>query len=184
MNKNMENNNCLYSIESTMKNYEIVKIEKTKKSCFLCEEYAEGQLNDKVPYAILSCEGGCLRGEVSRQVANQICFSYIPEKTSRICLGGAFTKDTGQRNLVRNAERVIALEGCFIKCASRMMKGIISGLDPEVFLVDRYYDSDKKLFSINEVTEQEIKKFAHAASEKIIAKINTVKKSDLNKCCI
>jgi uncharacterized metal-binding protein len=171
----MENNSCLYSIESSIKNYELVKIEKTKKYCSLCEEYAEGQLNDKVPYAILSCEGACLRGEVSRQVANNICYSEIPEKTSRICLGGAFTKNTGQRNLVRNAQRVIVLEGCSIKCASRMMKGVLSGLDPEVFLIDRYYDFDRKLFGIDEVTEQEIKQFAHAATNKIVVKINTDK---------
>jgi uncharacterized metal-binding protein len=99
----------------------------------------------------------------------------MPEKTSRICLGGAITKDTGQRNLVRNAKRVIALEGCFIKCASRMMKGVLSDLDLEIYLVDRYYDFDKKLFGIYEVTEQELKKFAHAATNKIVAKINTDK---------
>ena len=171
----MENNGCLYSTESTIKNYETVQIEKTNKSCSLCEEYAERQLNDKVPYAILSCEGGCLRGEVSRQVANQISFSHMTDKSSRICLGGAFTKDTGQRNLVRNAKRVIVLEGCFIKCASRMMKGVLGDLDPEIYLVDRYYNFDKKLFAINEVTEQELKMFAHAATNKIVAKINSGK---------
>lgn len=153
-------------------NYEVVKIKKSSNVCSLCEKYSEGQLN-KVPYAILSCEGACLRGEVSRQVANNICFSEIPEKTSRICLGGAFTKNTGQRNLVRNAQRVIALEGCAIKCASRMMKGVLNHFDPEIFLVDRYYNFNKKIFGINEVTEQEIKQFAREATNKIITKINT-----------
>ena len=161
------------TLTSTTENsYEVVKIERTKNSCSLCEDFAESQLNSKVPFSILSCEGACLRGEVSRQVANLICFSQMPEKTSRICLGGAFTKDTGQRNLVRNSKRVIALEGCSIKCGSRMMQGVIDDLDSEVILVDKYYDFDTKLFGINEVTEQELKHYAQTATDKIVKVIN------------
>jgi uncharacterized metal-binding protein len=160
------------SANSAEQTFEVVKIEKTRNVCPMCENFAEGQLKRKVPYAILSCDGACLRGEVSRQAANLICFSILPEKTSRICLGGAFTKDTGQRNLVRNAERVIALEGCFIMCASRMMKGVIDELSPEVIIVDKLYEFDKQLFGINEVTELQIKAFAQTAAGRIIEKIN------------
>ena len=46
------------------------------------------------------------RGEIARRAANLVCHKLAPEKTVRICLGGAITKDTGQRNLVRNAQRV------------------------------------------------------------------------------
>ena len=107
--------------------FEVVKIEKTKNVCPMCEEFAKEQIEKKTPVAILSCEGACLRGEIARQVANLICFKFFPEKTARICLGGAFTKNTGQRNLVRDATKVVALEGCFIECGSRMMKGVIEG---------------------------------------------------------
>ena len=168
----MEKTDHLKYPGTTGKSYELVKIERTKNSCSLCEDFAEGQLNNKVPVSILSCEGACLRGEVSRQVANLICFSQLPEKTSRICLGGAFTKDTGQRNLVRNAKRVIALEGCSIRCASRMMMGVIDDLDPEVILVDKYYDFDTSLFGINEVSEQELKQYAKTAAHRIIKVID------------
>jgi len=171
----METKCCSNSTESKEKSYEFIKIEKTKSSCSLCEDFAEGQLSKKIPYSILSCEGACLRGEVSRQVTNQICFSIMPDETSRICLGGAFTKDTGQRNLVRKSQRVIALEGCSIKCASRMMKGVIDDLNPEVILVDKHYDFDTKLFGINEVTDQEIKHFTHTASQRIV---ELIKKKD------
>jgi len=178
----MNENSCSSSIDFPEKKYEVVKIEKARNVCSGCEDFAEGQLRKKVPYAILSCEGACLRGEVSRQVANNICFSEIPKKTSRICLGGAFTKNTGQRNLVRTAQRVITLEGCSIKCASRMMKGVIDDLDTEIILVDKYYDFDTGLFGINDVSEQELKQFAKEASEKIIEKINTETESDSDNC--
>ncbi len=101
--------------------YETVRIEKTNNVCPFCEDYAERQASK--PVAVFSCEGACLRGEVARRAANLICHSLAPEKTVRVCLGSAFTKDTGQRNLVRKASKVIAIEGCFINCSSRMMKG-------------------------------------------------------------
>lgn len=167
----MKRNCCSESVDSTERDYEVVKIEKTKNVCPMCEDFAEAQITKQVPIAIISCEGACLRGEVSRQAANLICFSHMPDKTSRICLGGAFTKNTGQRNLVRNANRVIFLEGCFIKCASRMMKGVIDELDPEIIIVDRLYDFDKNLFGINDVTEQQIKEFAQTAALKIVEQI-------------
>ena len=145
--------------------YEIVRIEKTKNSCHLCDEYSERQKSK--PVAVMCCEGACLRGEVARQAANILCHSLAPEKTVRICLGGAFTKDTGQRNLVRNATRLIALEGCFINCSSRMMAGAINGLKPEVIIADRLYEFDRNLFGIEEMPPEQIRAHAQTVAQKI-----------------
>ncbi len=149
--------------------YETVRIEKTTNVCPMCEDYARKHASK--PVAILSCEGACLRGEVARRAANLICHSLAPEKTVRICLGGAFTKDTGQRDLVRNAKRVIALEGCFINCSSRMMKGVIGGLEPEVIVADKLYDFERGLFGIDEMTEDEIRLHSQNVAEKIAASV-------------
>src|SRR5512136_1490970 len=138
----------------TSDGYEVVRIEKAKNSCHLCDDYAERQ--KAKPIVVMCCEGACLRGEIARQAANILCHSLAPEKTVRICLGGAFTKDTGQRHLVRKAKRVIALEGCFINCSSRMMKGVISELEPEVIVADKLYDFNRALFGIDEMSEDEI----------------------------
>jgi uncharacterized metal-binding protein len=169
----MDKGCCSNSVNATDKSFETVKIEKTKNVCPMCEDFATAQIKEQVPYAIISCEGACLRGEVSRQAANLISFSLLPHKATRICLGGAFTKDAGQRNLVRNAKRVIVLEGCFIECASRMMKGVIDDLKPEVIIVDRLYEFDKKLFSVNEVSESQIKEFANTAAHIIVEKLKS-----------
>lgn len=145
--------------------YEVARIEKTKNSCRLCEDYAERQKSK--PVAVMSCEGACLRGEVARQAANILCHSLAPEKTVRICLGSAFTKDTGQRALVRNAQRVIALEGCLINCSSRMMNGAIDGLTPEVIVADRLYDFDRMMFGIEELHPEQIRAHAYSVARKI-----------------
>jgi uncharacterized metal-binding protein len=145
--------------------YEVVRIEKTRNGCHLCEEYAERQKTK--PVAVICCEGACLRGEVARQAANILCHSLAPEKTVRICLGSAFTKDTGQRALVRNAPRLIALEGCVINCSSRMMNGAIEGLTLEVIVADRLYDFDRGMFGIEEMPAEQIKAHAQAVAQKI-----------------
>lgn len=154
------------------KDYELIHLKKTKKICGLCEQYCSSKTAQNDLTAIISCEGACLRGEVSRRVANKLCFEEFPENTARVCLGSAFTKDTGQRNMVRNAKRVIALEGCTIECASRMMESVIPDLKAEVILVDRYYNFDKKLFAINEATEEELFKFTKEATSNIKKIIN------------
>jgi len=151
------------------KEYETIRIEKTKNVCPMCEDYSKKHTSK--PVAVMSCEGACLRGEISRQTANLICHSLAKEKTVRICLGGAFTKDTGQRSLVRNAPKVLALEGCFINCALRMMQGVLPELKPEVVSVDRLYEFDTKLFGIDEMSQEEIMKHARTAADKILSMI-------------
>ncbi len=148
--------------------YEVIKLEKTKKVCGLCEEYSSSKSEEPELIAVLSCEGACLRGEVSRRVANKICFEELKGISARVCLGGAFTKDTGQRNMVRSAKKVIALEGCYIECASRMMRAVIPDLKPEIIFVDKYYEFDKKLFALNDVSENELAIFSEQATKKII----------------
>ncbi|KNY30301.1 putative zinc-binding protein [Pseudobacteroides cellulosolvens] len=162
--------NCESSNKSIINiDYEVINIEKTKNVCSLCEDYAKEQ--SEKPIVIMSCEGACLRGEVSRRAANIICHSLLPEKTVRLCLGGAFTKDGGQRNLVRNSKKVVALEGCLIKCASRMMKGVISDLNPDIIITDKLFSFDTNIFGINEMPEEDIAANSLEVAKKIAEKL-------------
>jgi uncharacterized metal-binding protein len=149
--------------------YETVRIERSQKVCPMCEDYERYQASK--PVVVMSCEGACLRGEIARQGANILCFRLAPEKTARLCLGGAFTKDTGQRSLAQKGARVIAVEGCFLECSSRMMKGVIPGLTPEVIIADTHYEFDRSLFGINEMSEGDIKSHGEEVSAKIAERI-------------
>ena len=106
----------------------------------------------------------------------------VPDKTVRICLGGAFTKDTGQRNLVRSAKELIALEGCFIECASRMMRGLIPGLAPRVIVADTLCDFDRNLFGIDQMTEEEIKTHAMMVAQKVVGGLMDPASRDKASC--
>lgn len=141
---------------------ETIHLAKTKAACGLCEEYAAREA--RKPIVVMACEGACLRGELARLTANVLCDELAPEKTARLCLGGAFTKDTGQRNLARRAERVIAIEGCPIACGTRMMQAVVPDLKPEVFLIPKLTHFDSVLFSIKDMPEAERKRQAKDAA--------------------
>lgn len=149
--------------------YETMQIEKTRNVCPMCEDFAAAQ--GEKDFAVLCCEGACLRGEIARRAANRLCHALAPEKTVRICLGGAFTKDTGQRNLVKNAPRVIALEGCFINCASRMMKGALPDRTMELVIADRLYDFDRSLFGVDQMADEEISAHAETVARKVLEQL-------------
>jgi len=142
---------------------ELIQLPKTKVVCSACEAYASSQRSK--PIVVMCCEGGCSRGEIARRAANRLCFTLLPEKTARLCLGGAFTKDTGQRKLAREAKRLIAIEGCFIKCATRMMTGVVPGLDTEVVVATDHYDLDPLPFGIDELSEKDADKCAKKVAD-------------------
>lgn len=148
-------------------NYETIKIEKVEKTCPACEEYAEKHSTNPPRIAVMSCEGACAKGEVARMAANLIAHQLARENTVRICLGGAFTKDTGQRNLVRRANRTIAIEGCFISCSSRMMKGVLPDLCPVIVQADTLYESSLP-FGTDEVPEEELRECARTVAETVV----------------
>ncbi len=148
--------------------YETIKIEKVEKTCPACEEYAEKHSTNPPKIAVMACEGACAKGEVARLAANLVAYRLARENTVRICLGGAFTKDTGQRNLVRRANKTIAIEGCFISCSSRMMKGVLPDFSPEIVQADTLYESSLP-FGIDEVSEEELRECARTVAEAVVA---------------
>ena len=150
--------------------HEIVRIERISQVCPMCEDYARRNAEKSV--VVMCCEGACLRGEVARRAANLLCHSLAPENTVRLCLGGAFTKDAGQRALVRDAIRVVAVEGCFLQCATRMMKGVVPGLTAEVMIADRLYEFDRNLFGIDDIPEEEINEHSREVADSLLGRIS------------
>jgi len=146
---------------------ETIQIAKVTGVCPACEDYAERNSTVLPKIAVMACEGACARGEVARRAANMVAHRLARDETVRICLGGAFTKDTGQRNLVRRAEKVIAVEGCFINCSSRMMAGVIPELRPEIVRADLIHGIDLP-FGIDEVPDEMFTVYAHQVASEIV----------------
>ena len=150
-----------------MTEFETARIAKVTGKCPACEDYAEKNSTTPPKIAVMACEGACARGEVARRAANMVAHLLATDSTVRICLGGAFTKDTGQRNLVRRADKVIAIEGCFINCSSRMMQGVLPELKPEIVRADLIYNLDLP-FGINDVPDELFTVYAHRVAERVV----------------
>jgi uncharacterized metal-binding protein len=148
--------------------YETIRIAKVTGKCPACEDYATKNSTTPPKIAVMACEGACSRGEVAHRAANLVAHRLAREETVRICLGGAFTKDTGQRNLVRRAEKVIAIEGRFIHCAARRMEGVISDLAPVIVQAGSLYDSSEIPFGIDEVPDEMFTIYAYKVAEQVV----------------
>jgi hypothetical protein len=99
------NNSTVFTATLKFPMKETISIEVMEDSCYVCGDYSELHSTNPPKIAIVSCDGACARGEVSRLAANLIAHKRSPGNTVRVCLGAAFTKDTGQRNLVRRADK-------------------------------------------------------------------------------
>lgn len=146
--------------------YESVKMEKLGK---VIGDYIEKHSTDPPKIAVISCEGSCARGDIARKAANLVAHNLAIDETVRICLGGAFNMDTGIRDLIKRANKTIAIEGCPSCCSTTMMKKVLSGFQPEIVHADMLHPSILP-FGIDEVPEEELNENARTVAEAVVEK--------------
>lgn len=137
--------------------------------CPVGEAYAKQQLAAKrIP--VLSCEGPCVRGEIARLAANLIA-KEVPS-LARACHGEAFfVPHSAMAAWVKGSDKAIMIDGCFLKCQGRVLKGLIG--DEKVVQIDALplHKKYSDLFSMDDVPEQELKAVARQVADKIIASL-------------
>lgn len=148
---------------------ETIQVKLTDQVCPLGTVYAQKHSTAPPKAAVISCEGMCLRGEIARRAANLIAHQLAPEKAVRICHGGFLETGGGMKDLVRQADRVLVLDGCFMACGARLTKGAFSDLKPDVVITDKLFEFDRNLFGVDEMPEAEIQAHAQTVAKKIVA---------------
>lgn len=148
---------------------ETIQIELTDQVCPLGESYAQRHMTTPPKAAVISCEGMCLRGEVARRAANLIAHQLVPERAVRICHGGFLGAVCGMKELVRRADKVLVLDGCFMECSTRITKGAFPDLKPDVVITDRLFEFNRNLFGVDEMSEAEIQAHAQVVANRIAA---------------
>lgn len=146
-----------------------IQIKLTEQRCERGDAYAQKHLTTPPKAALVSCEGMCLRGEVSRRAANLIAHELAPEKTVRICHGGLLEVSGGMRELIQRADQVLMLDGCGLACGTRLLKGVFPDLHPTVVFTDQLFELDHDVFGVDEIAEADIKDHARTVAEKILA---------------
>lgn len=138
---------------------------KTTRVCAEGAEYVKHQLEGPAKYAIMACEGACVKGEIARVAANILAYRLEKETAVRICLGDAATGNSGFTELVQRAPQVIAIEGCPLQCGKTILKQRIPELKPKVVVATQLYDYDKRLFEIFDMSPEEIQTHAQKVAE-------------------
>lgn len=144
-------------------------VDNTKGICPIGEKTAQLNMDQgKIP--VLSCEGACIRGEIARTVANIISKD---ESYRRGCHGEIFSvPDSTMAEWASKAEKVVIIDGCFLKCFGRILKNIVGS--EKLIQIDAlsYYRKYSDLFDIDSVPQEERTKVAREVAGKILANLN------------
>jgi len=150
-----------------------LKVETTGGHCPSGEAAGKRNIREgRIP--VFSCEGGCIRGEIARLAAHMVAKE---DGFARACHGEAFTiPDSALGRWVREAEKVVLIDGCFLKCHSRIMRSLI----PEDRLMEfdalSHYKRYTDLFDIDDVDEEERKAVARDVADWVVAGSNILER--------
>jgi len=137
--------------------------------CPAGEAYAKRNIVErKIP--VLSCEGPCIRGEIARLAANMVAHD-VPG-LARACHAEAFfVPYSSMARWVREADKTVMIDGCFLKCHGRVLKKLVG--EENVIHVDALplYRKYVDIFSMDDVPEAERKAVAREVADKIIAQL-------------
>ena len=129
---------------------------------------------------VISCEGGCFRGEIAR-VAAHIVAKEGPY--SRGCHGEMFTApSSAMAEWARKASKVVVIDGCFMHCHGRIMKNIVGHENVIQFDALPMYNKDKKYSNtmlVDEVPEAERKDLARQVADKVLVSLKDGTPCDL-----
>lgn len=148
--------------------YFSLEVEGTNAKCPAGEAAGTRNRNEgKIP--VLSCEGGCIRGEIARQAAN---FVAKVEPYRRGCHGEVFAvPGSAISNWVKGAEKVVLIDGCFLRCHGRILENIVGKEKLVQFDALSHYKKYTKLFDIDSVPETERKEVARDVADWVLASL-------------
>jgi uncharacterized metal-binding protein len=146
-----------------------LEVQGVKGVCPAGEVYAKRNISEKkIP--VFSCEGPCIRGEIARLAANLIAHE-VPS-FARACHAETFlVPHSAMARWVKEAEKSIMIDGCFLKCHGRVLKKLIG--EEKVVHIDALplYKKYTDIFLMDDVPEEERKEVARQVADKIIAKL-------------
>lgn len=141
-------------------------VEGVKGVCPAGESWAkQNLLEKKIP--VLSCEGPCIRGEVARLAANIVAKE---QGYARCCYAEvALVPHSSMAQWAMEAEKIIMIDGCFLKCVGRVLKNLVN--EEKIVHMDALslYKKYTDVFSMEDVPEAERKVMAQQVADKILA---------------
>lgn len=141
-------------------------VQGVKGYCPAGEAFAKRNISEKkIP--VLSCEGPCIRGEIARLAANLVA-QELPSYARACHAETFFVPHSAMARWVRQAETILMIDGCFLRCHGRALKGLIH--EGKMIHIDALplYQKYTDIFLMEDVPEEERKAVARQVANKII----------------
>lgn len=141
--------------------------------CPAGERWAEQQIAEsRIP--VLSCEGPCIRGDIARLAAN---FVAQKEPYARCCHAETFfVPHSGMARWVKSADKVVVIDGCFLKCHGRALENLVGEEKVVQFDAFAHYKKYSDVFLMDDVPEAERKDVARQVAGDILAALAETKR--------
>lgn len=156
-------------------------VTQTKGKCPIGEKTGEACLaNNSIP--VLSCEGACIRGEIARLAAQYVSKH---ENFKRGCHGELFTVPNSKiAEWIRQAPKVVCIDGCFLKCHSRVLENMLDPSKLQVFDALSRHNRYSDIFDMDDVPEAERKEVALDVAQWVLQSIREEKEPEsCGSCC-
>jgi uncharacterized metal-binding protein len=144
---------------------------KVTRVCPDALNYVQKELELEPKNAIISCEGGCIKGEIARVAASILAYRLVRDSAVRICLGDAATGNSGMLELVKRAPQIIAIEGCPLQCGTEIMKYRVPDIETTIVEASSLYTYDKsKYFELLDMPREDVVIYATKVAEYVQSK--------------
>ncbi len=145
-----------------------VQVDTVAGLCPTGERWAEDKiLNGSIP--VLACEGPCIRGDIARLAANLVSHE---EPFARACYAEtAFVPNSTMARWVKEADAVIMIDGCFLKCFGRVLNNLVDR--EKIVHIDALplYNRYTEVFHMDDIPEAERQETARQVAEKILSEL-------------
>jgi uncharacterized metal-binding protein len=155
-----------------------LEVSKTNATCPIGEKVGSKNLeNGEIP--VLSCEGPCIRGEIARVAANIVAKE---EPYRRGCHGELFSvPHSAMANWVKKSDKVVLIDGCFLRCHGRILENIIGKENLVQFDALSFYKKYTDRFDIDSVPEAERNEVARYVADTVITKLRKRTENETRK---
>lgn len=142
-----------------------IEIEGMAGVCPAGEAYAKQNIaKGNIP--VLCCEGPCIRGEIARLATNMVA-EEAP--FARCCYAETLlVPHSAMATWVKDAAKVVVVDGCFLSCLGRAMKNLID--EEKLIHIDALslYKKYSDVFLYTDVPEEDRKVWARLVADKIL----------------
>lgn len=148
-----------------------VRVDGVNGVCPAGEAWAEQQIfKKKIP--VLSCEGPCIRGDIARRAANIVAKE---EPFARACYAEmAFVPHSSMTRWVKEADKVVMVDGCFLKCIGRILNNLVD--KEKIVHIDALslYHKYTDLFDMEDIPEAERIETARQVADQILSSLKDI----------